>query len=74
MDSDLIRWSSRFSLVGTHSIFTSFILLIYQIKWNLLSTCVDHWWDIGFFAYAMTPLFLQYRATESTMLGTNLVH
>jgi hypothetical protein len=56
MDSDLVRGSSRFSSVGTHSIFKSFISLIYQIKWNFLNTYLDHWWDIGFFAYAMTLL------------------
>jgi len=40
MDSDLVRRSFRSSLVGSQSIFTSFISLIYQIKRNFLRLCL----------------------------------
>jgi hypothetical protein len=74
MDNDLVRGSSRLFSVGTHFIFASFISLIYQIKWNFLSNCLNHWWDIGLFAYAMAPLLSLYKVTGLTMLGTNLLH
>jgi hypothetical protein len=74
MDNDLVIGSSKFSSVGTYSIFITFISLIYQIKWIFLNTCLDHWWDLGFFAYAITSLLSQYKTTRSTMLGINLVH
>jgi hypothetical protein len=74
MDNDLVKWSFRFSSVASRFIFTYFILLIYQIKWSFLSTYLNHWLDFDSFAYVMTPLLSQYRATKSTMLGTNLIH
>jgi hypothetical protein len=73
MDNELIKGSSGLFLVDTYSIFTSLIFLIYKIKWNFLSTCLDYWRDLGSFAYVMVPLLSQYRATRSIILGTNLV-
>jgi hypothetical protein len=65
-----VRESARFFLVGTHSIFISFLSMISLIKWNRLSTCLDLWWDLSSFVYAMTLLLSQYKATRSIMLGT----
>jgi hypothetical protein len=42
MDNELKKESSGFFLVDTYSIFTYLILLIYKIKWNFLSTCLDY--------------------------------
>lgn len=51
---------------------TSSVLTISLIRWQCLRTCLDHWWDLGFLAYAMALLLSQYKGMESTMEGTTL--
>ena len=51
-------------------LFTSFLCIISLMRLYRFNTCLDHWWDLSSFAFAMALLLSQYYCMWSTISGT----